>query len=144
MNMQVTKFSIISGLQRTVELPVTPEQLNRIAAGELVQIVCPDLSADEREFLISGAWDDEWDNLFAGKESFAQEPMGAALEGDDEEEIDDAEEIDEEDDEEDEDDEDEEDDDEEESEDEGDDAQDAEEAEEVKPVSGLDDDGEND
>lgn len=122
MNMQVTKFSIISGLQRTVELPITESQLQRIANGELVQNVCPDLSADEREFLISGAWDGEWDNLFAGNEDFVAGPANEALGPDDDE--DDLEE----DDEEDEDDEDEEDLDEEESEDEGDDAQDAEDA----------------
>jgi len=43
-----------------MNLNVTEEQLIRQKQGELVQDVFPELSADEREFLISGITPEEW------------------------------------------------------------------------------------
>jgi hypothetical protein len=59
--MQITRTSIFSGKTRTLDLPVTQEQLDRWQAGERIQDVMPDLTVDEREFLMTGAWEDEWD-----------------------------------------------------------------------------------
>ncbi len=47
-----------------MDLPVTPEQLEAWRQGVLIQHVMPQLSAAEREFLISGVTPEEWEALF--------------------------------------------------------------------------------
>jgi len=54
--------SIITGIERHMSLDVTQEQFDRYQAGELVQNAFPHLSADEREFIISGITPEEWAN----------------------------------------------------------------------------------
>ncbi len=66
--MQVTKRSGITGDLHTLEIDITEEQWKRWKSGELLQNVCPHLSADDREFLISGATKEEWDYYFGKKE----------------------------------------------------------------------------
>lgn len=61
--MEVTRMSIISGVVRTRDINITEEQLNRFQNGELIQRVAPHLSADDREFLISGISSDEWNTI---------------------------------------------------------------------------------
>jgi hypothetical protein len=46
------------------KLEVNEEQLERIKKGELVQNVLPNLTADERELMISGYCGKCFDNLF--------------------------------------------------------------------------------
>lgn len=58
--MQVTKRSVLTLKEHTQEIDITQEQWNRWKGGELLQNVCPHLSADDREFLISGATKEEW------------------------------------------------------------------------------------
>lgn len=58
--MLVTRESMFTGVKRTVNLPVTREQLFAWRDGGLVQDVFPNLSVDQREFLISGTTPDEW------------------------------------------------------------------------------------
>ena len=58
--MLVTKKSILSGIWNTMELPVTQEQLMAHETGELVQNVFPELTPDEREFIVSGVTHEEW------------------------------------------------------------------------------------
>jgi len=63
--MQVTKRSMLSGKEHTLEIDITWEQMHRWKmGGELLQNVCPHLSVDDREFLISGSTKEEWDNFF--------------------------------------------------------------------------------
>lgn len=62
--MEITRTSPVSGITRTMSLPVTQEQLNRVQAGGYVQNIFPNLSADEREFILTGITPDEWDELF--------------------------------------------------------------------------------
>lgn len=62
--MQVTKRSSISGKEHTLEIDITPEQWKRWKDGEMIQNVCPHLSASDREYLISGATKEEWDKFF--------------------------------------------------------------------------------
>ena len=58
----VTKKSPWSGKELTLELDITQEQLDKYERGEgLVQVLFPHLSADEREFLITGTHPGEWD-----------------------------------------------------------------------------------
>lgn len=64
MSMTITKVSTVSGKSNTMELDITQKQLDRWAAGEHIQNVMPNLSADEREFLMTGITASEWDTLF--------------------------------------------------------------------------------
>ena len=64
--MKVTMESKISGESNTLDLPITQDQIDRWIAGELIQDVMPELSASDREFLISGSTDKEWDDAFPG------------------------------------------------------------------------------
>ena len=58
--MMVTRKSMMSGEVRTLNLDVTNEQLQRWRAGELIQNVMPKLTPSEREFIITGVTDEEW------------------------------------------------------------------------------------
>ena len=62
--MLVTRTSNITGITRTLDLPVTEEQLAAHKSGTLAQHAFPDLSADLREFIITGMTPEEWDMLF--------------------------------------------------------------------------------
>ena len=66
--MLVTKQSPISGTMNSMELPVTEAQLETHQNGEYAQNVFPTLSAEEREFLISGITPKEWNDLFGNME----------------------------------------------------------------------------
>lgn len=59
--MIVRRPNMFTGKVRELELNVTQEQIHRWQSGELIQNVFPDLSTDEREFLISGLLPDEWE-----------------------------------------------------------------------------------
>lgn len=62
--MLVTKKSSISGKINSMELPITEAQLKAHQNGEFAQDVFPTLSAEEREFLISGITPNEWNEMF--------------------------------------------------------------------------------
>lgn len=50
--------------EKSHELEVRKSGLNRWKNGELIQDVLPELSADERELLISGTCGKCWDAMF--------------------------------------------------------------------------------
>jgi hypothetical protein len=60
--MMVTRKSMMSGEVRTLNLDVTNQQLQRWRAGELIQNVMPKLTPSEREFIITGVTDEEWED----------------------------------------------------------------------------------
>lgn len=67
--MQVTKRSALTGDQHTLDIAITPEEWKRWKEdGELLQNVCPHLSKDDREFLISGCTPEEWKAAFGNGE----------------------------------------------------------------------------
>ncbi len=63
----VTKKSILSGQENTLQIDMSEERYAdayaRWKAGELVQNAFPNLTADEREFLMTGSTAEEWDAL---------------------------------------------------------------------------------
>lgn len=63
--MIITRRSPFSGAENRMDVPVTEAELSRLESGETVQKVVPHLSADHREFLISGITPTEWD-VFLG------------------------------------------------------------------------------
>jgi len=62
--MLITRMSMMSGQERTREIPVTEAQLEAWQSGELIQNAMPNLSADDREFLMTGITPEEWDATF--------------------------------------------------------------------------------
>ena len=66
--MKVTKISILSGTKSERDLDITLEQLIRIGRGQHVQNVVPHLSAEDREFLISGMTEEEQQEIFGTHE----------------------------------------------------------------------------
>lgn len=66
--MKITKTSILTGNMHTMDLPIKDEQINAWRGGMLIQNAMPHLSDSEREFLISGVTQEEWDSLFSAPE----------------------------------------------------------------------------
>jgi 7,8-dihydro-6-hydroxymethylpterin-pyrophosphokinase len=62
--MLITKTSILTGQTRTLDLDVTQEGLNRWKNGEHIQNVFPHLTVNEREFVMTGIFEDEWEAHF--------------------------------------------------------------------------------
>lgn len=72
----VVKRSAFSGTMNEMELPITLDRLERWEqSGQLVQDAFPDLTADQREFLISGMLPDEWDDAY-GEEQWDDIDLG--------------------------------------------------------------------
>lgn len=70
--MQVTNISQLTGKEHTMELDITEEQMerfyNRRENGEYVQTIFPNLSAPEREFILTGITPTEWKEMFGSNE----------------------------------------------------------------------------
>lgn len=62
--MLITKKSPVTKRDNTMDLPITQEQLRRWDSGELVQKVFPHLTADQREFLMTGMTPEDWKATF--------------------------------------------------------------------------------
>lgn len=58
--MLITKTSIISGITRTLDVPVTHKEFYAWQSGVLIQDAMPRLSDAEREFVMTGITQDEW------------------------------------------------------------------------------------
>jgi|TARA_R110002050_G_scaffold197814_1_gene332633 hypothetical protein len=63
--MLVGKKSQLSGKSHEMEIDVSEKQITLWMEGALIQDVMPDLSPDEREFLMTGITPAEWDEAFA-------------------------------------------------------------------------------
>jgi 7,8-dihydro-6-hydroxymethylpterin-pyrophosphokinase len=61
--MKITKVSMLSKIERSIDLDVTAEQINAWRSGMLIQEAMPHLNEHEREFIISGITQEEWDRM---------------------------------------------------------------------------------
>lgn len=68
--MQITRTSMFSGVTREREIDITEEQLARWTFGEYIQNVCPHLSHDDREFLMTGVTPEEWHQTVAERDDY--------------------------------------------------------------------------
>lgn len=59
--MLIRRTSLISGITREWNLPITEEQVKRYENGTLLQDAFPNLSKEEREFFKTGITSQEWD-----------------------------------------------------------------------------------
>lgn len=67
--MQISKVSPLTGKTNTMDIPVTEEQLSRWQRREgLIQNIMPELTAEQREFLMSGYTPEDWATMFPPEE----------------------------------------------------------------------------
>lgn len=66
--MLITKKSGFTGIEHTLDIPVTPEQLQAWHSGTLIQDAMPNLTPDQREFLMTGVTAEEWRDTFGGED----------------------------------------------------------------------------
>ena len=67
--MYITRTSKFSNITRTFEIDVTQAQLDAWNVdGKLIQDAMPNLNSSEREFIMSGMTDEEWDELYPEEE----------------------------------------------------------------------------
>ena len=66
--MQITRTSIFSGIKRTLEIDISEEQYQNWSSGALLQDCAPHLSADDREFIMTGVTPEEWGEAFGDDE----------------------------------------------------------------------------
>lgn len=63
--MLIQKEHGLTGQVRTLELDITVEQLENWQNGMLIQDAMPNLTPDEREFLMTGILPHEWDEFMS-------------------------------------------------------------------------------
>ena len=61
--MIITRTSPMTGMINTMDVAVTEVQIARWQGGMLIQDAMPDLSVDEREFLMTGLTPDDWEKM---------------------------------------------------------------------------------
>lgn len=62
--MLITKRSMLTGKEHTMDIPTTPDKLKLYESGEmLIQYVFPDLTPEQREFIKTGITPDEWKRI---------------------------------------------------------------------------------
>ena len=59
---------LITRGSRVADIPCTLQQLDAWARGALIQVAMPNLTEDEREFLLTGMVPGEWEELFGEEE----------------------------------------------------------------------------
>ena len=62
--MLITRTSPFSNKTNIMKIDVTKEQIALWESGTLIQNAMPNLSADEREFIMTGITPEEWDSAF--------------------------------------------------------------------------------
>jgi len=71
--MKVTRTSRLTGMTRTLELNCTEVQLVDWACGKLAQNAFPQLTPDEREFIMTGITSEEWSAAFGTQDEMENE-----------------------------------------------------------------------
>lgn len=66
--MNITRTSILSRITRTRDIDITSDQYMRWVGGTPIQNAAPHLSADDREWLMTGITSEEWDATFRGND----------------------------------------------------------------------------
>lgn len=63
-NMLVKRKSPLTGEVNVMNLDITDEQIRAFNHGAKIQDAFPHLTADEREFILTGYTKEDWDTLF--------------------------------------------------------------------------------
>ena len=62
--MKITKVSILSKIERSLDLDVTAEEIKAWKSGMLIQDAMPRLNENEREFIMTGITAEEWEKHY--------------------------------------------------------------------------------
>ena len=65
--MLITKKSAFTGIEHTLEIPVTQAQLDLWKSGVSIQNAMPNISAEDREFIKTGVTAQEWNDTFGAE-----------------------------------------------------------------------------
>jgi len=71
--MRITRKSTLTGITHTLEIPVTQAQLTKWKEGSFIQDAMPNLSEDDREFIMTGITAAEWDAAFSEEKEVRDE-----------------------------------------------------------------------
>jgi len=63
--MLITRKSVFTGIERTLEINITQDQLDAWQSGMLIQDAMPNISANDREFIMTGTIEGEWDEVMS-------------------------------------------------------------------------------
>lgn len=68
--MLITRTSPLTGKEHTQDLPVTQAQMDELRSPgrRLIQDIFPELTASQREFIMTGYTADDWEELFGDDE----------------------------------------------------------------------------
>lgn len=62
--MIITRRSPLTGKDNQLDIPVTKEQLELWSTGVHIQDAMPNLTPGQREFLMTGYTEEDWDKMF--------------------------------------------------------------------------------
>jgi hypothetical protein len=66
--MKITRISPFSNKKNTIEVNCTEQQYDRWIGGELIHLAMPNVSAEHREFILTGITPEEWNETFSNNE----------------------------------------------------------------------------
>ena len=61
--MIIERRSELTGAYREMEIDVCPQQIKEWEEGRLIQDAMPNLTPSEREFIMTGTTDEEWETM---------------------------------------------------------------------------------
>ena len=61
--MLITKQSGLTGKQHSMDVDVTDEDIQKWKEGTMIQLAMPNLTPDEREFIMTGITPQEWSGM---------------------------------------------------------------------------------
>lgn len=67
MKIEFVRRSPLTGKIHTREIELDPFDMEKYERGALIQDAFPYLTAGEREFIMTGTTEEEWDELFGGE-----------------------------------------------------------------------------
>lgn len=62
--MLISRRSPVTGAINTMDIDITEEQIIKYEQGALIQYAFPNISASEREFILTGMTSEDWENTF--------------------------------------------------------------------------------
>lgn len=66
--MLITRRSPLSGINNTMDIDIVPEQIELWQSGVLIQDAMPHLTPTEREFIMTGLTEADWNVMMSDEE----------------------------------------------------------------------------
>lgn len=82
--MLITRVSLLTGETSTMDIPVTQDQIDELVKTtykwyhptKLIQEAFPDLTAEQREFIMTGSTSEEWAKIMYDPDEYEVEDSG--------------------------------------------------------------------